>query len=162
MVFQKKSPIRLLVVDDDEYIRELLTGFFQTTGYDVVCKANGQEGLQAFKDNHFDAVISDLKMSPMDGLELLTAIKNLDPKAVFIIITGYPSIETAMDAIKKGANDYINKPFQLDEINLKLQRAFLESSLKGRLKNIEWIVWALLISIPLWLVLGIVLVRLLK
>jgi two-component system response regulator PilR (NtrC family) len=162
MVFQKKSPIRILVVDDDEGIRSFLAEFLEKSGYHVVCKANGLEGLQAYKENQFDAVISDLKMSPMDGLELLKAIKAVDPKAVFIIITGYPSIETAMDAIKKGANDYINKPFHLDEIKLKLHRALLESSLKGRLKNVEWIVWALLISIPVWLVLGIVLARLLK
>jgi DNA-binding NtrC family response regulator len=162
MVFQKKSRIRILVVDEDEGLRDVLAEYLERSGYEVVCKANGLEGLQAYKDNHFDAVISDLMMSPIDGLELLNAIRNVDPKVVFIMITGNPSIETAMDAIKKGANDYISKPFPLDEIKLKLQRALLESSLKGRVKNIEWIIWALLISISLWLALGIVLVRLLK
>jgi DNA-binding NtrC family response regulator len=162
MVSLKKGTTRVLVVDDEEVVRDLLADFLNSFGYEVVCATNGREGLQAYTTGHFDVVISDLMMSPMDGLELLNLIKMVNPEAIFIMITGYPSIETAMDAIKKGASDYISKPFHIDEIQLKIERAILERSLKGRLKNIQGIVWSLLISIPFWLVLGIALARLLK
>jgi two-component system response regulator PilR (NtrC family) len=86
----------------------------------------------------------------------------VEPDAIYIMITGYPSIESALEAIKKGARDYITKPFNIDEIRLKIERALLEKNMRGRLKNIQGIVWALVISIPVWLILGIVLARMLK
>lgn len=162
MVSPKKHAARVLVVDDEKSVRDLLADFLNSLGYEVVCEANGRDGLHAYTEGRFDVVISDLVMSPMDGLQLLHAIKEINPEAIFIMITGYPSIETAMDAIKKGANDYISKPFHIDEIGLKLERALLERALKDRLKNIRGVVWALMISIPVWLILGIALARLLK
>ena len=96
------------------------------------------------------------------GLELLSEITKIDPDAVFIMITGHPSIESALKAMHNGAKDYISKPFNIDEIKLKIERVLLESSLKGRLKNVQGIAWALLIAIPFWLILGIMLARALK
>jgi DNA-binding NtrC family response regulator len=162
MVSFKKGVTRVLVVDDEEVMRDLLADCLNSFGYEVVFATNGREGLQAYKGGHFDIVISDLMMSPMDGLELLNEIKKVNAEAIFIMITGYPSIETAMDAIKKGANDYITKPFHIDEIKMKLDRVLLERSLKGRVKSVQGVVWALVISIPVWLILGIALARLLR
>ncbi|MGO9138337.1 MAG: sigma-54-dependent transcriptional regulator [Syntrophales bacterium] len=158
----KKHPRRVLVVDDEEAIRELLTDYLHKFGYEVVCAANGQEAMQKYKKGHFDTVLSDLVMSPMDGLELLAEIRKTDPDAIFIMITGHPSIDSAMEAMKSGAKDYITKPFNIDEIRLKIDRVLLERSLKGRLKNVQGLIWALVISIPVWLILGIILARLLK
>ncbi|MBN1381700.1 MAG: response regulator [Deltaproteobacteria bacterium] len=158
----KKSSKRLLVVDDEQSMRELLAEYLKEFGYEVVCAENGQEALKLYKMTPFDIVISDLIMSPVDGMELLGEITKFDPDAVFIMITGHPSIESALQAIKKGAKDYISKPFNIDEINLKIARVLLEKSLQGRLKNIQGIVWALIISIPVWLILGIILARMLK
>jgi two-component system response regulator PilR (NtrC family) len=98
----------------------------------------------------------------MDGLELLGEIRKMDPEAIFIMITGYPSINSAMEAMKRGAKDYVTKPFNIDEIGLKMERVLLERSLKGRLRNVQGLIWALVISIPVWLILGIILARLLK
>jgi two-component system response regulator PilR (NtrC family) len=123
---------------------------------------NGQEAMQKYKNGHFDVVLSDLVMSPMDGLELLGEIRKMDPDAIFIMITGHPSLNSAMEAMKRGARDYITKPFNIDEIRLKIERVLLERSLKGRLKNVQGVIWALVISIPVWLILGIILARLLK
>lgn len=162
MVSYKKGTTRVLVVDDEEVVRDLLADVLNSFGYEVVCAANGREGLQAYAGGDFDVVISDLMMSPMNGLELLNEVKKLNPESIFIMITGYPSIETAMDAIKKGASDYISKPLHIDEIKLKIERTLLERSLKGRLKNVQGVVWALVISIPVWLILGIALARLMK
>ncbi|MGA2332944.1 MAG: response regulator [Syntrophales bacterium] len=153
---------RVLVVDDDEVIRELLTDYLNMFGYEVVCAVNGQEAVRKYTKGHFDIVLSDLVMSPMDGLELLGEIRKMDPEAIFIMITGYPSINSAMEAMKRGAKDYVTKPFNIDEIGLKMERVLLERSLKGRLRNVQGLIWALVISIPVWLILGIILARLLK
>jgi len=158
----KKSSKRLLVVDDEKSMRDLLEEYLKDFGYEVACAANGQEALKLYKMAHFDVVISDLIMSPVDGMELLGEIKEIDPDAVFIMITGHPSIESALQAIKKGAKDYISKPFNIDEIKLKIERVLLERSLQGKLKNVQGVVWALIISIPIWLILGIILARMLK
>ena len=158
----KKQRKRVLVVDDEENIRQILKEYLNEFGYEVVCAVNGQEALQIYKNGCFDVILSDLVMRPVDGLELLSEVKKVDPDAIFIMITGYPSIESALEAVKKGAKDYITKPFNIDEIRLKMERVLLEKSLQGRLKNIQGVVWALIISIPIWLILGIILARLLR
>jgi DNA-binding NtrC family response regulator len=162
MATNKKKTNRVLIVDDEENIRQILTEYLQDFGYKVTCAVNGQEALQVYQKGSFDIILSDLVMRPMNGLELLNEIKKVDPDALFIMITGFPSIESALEAVKKGARDYITKPFNIDEIRLKMERALLEKNMEGRLKNIQGIVWALVISIPVWLILGIVLARMLK
>ncbi len=157
----KKSTKRVLVADDEESMRDLLAEYLKDFGYEVTCVPNGQEALKLYKKSPFDIVISDLIMSPVDGMELLSEIIKVDPDVVFIMITGYPSIESALKAINKGAKDFITKPFNIDEIRLKIERALLESSLHGKLKNVKGIIWALIISIPVWLILGIILARML-
>src|SRR5512137_2717862 len=157
-----KKTNRVLIVDDEENIRQILTEYLNDFGYEVMCAVNGQEALQIYRKGYFDIILSDLVMRPMDGLELLREIKKVEPDAIFIMITGHPSIESALEAIKKGARDYITKPFNIDEIRLKIERALLEKNMRGRLKNIQGIAWALVISIPMWLILGIVLARMLK
>jgi two-component system response regulator PilR (NtrC family) len=157
----KKKPKRMLVVDDEKSVRDLLAEYLNEYGYEVTCASNGQDALKAYKEGPFDIILSDLNMAPMDGLELLNQVKQINPDAIFIMITGYPSITSSIEAIKKGARDYITKPFSIDEIRMKVERALLEKSLYGRLKNAQGIVWALIISIPVWLVLGIIFARML-
>ncbi|HET6461343.1 MAG TPA: response regulator [Syntrophales bacterium] len=158
----KKRRKQVLVVDDEGGMRQILTEYLNEFGYEVDSAVNGQEAMQKYKNGHFDIVLSDLVMSPMDGLELLGEIRKMDPDAIFIMMTGYPSLNSAMEAMKIGAADYVTKPFNIDEIRLKIDRVLLEQSLKGRLKNVQGIIWALVISIPVWLILGIILARLLK
>jgi DNA-binding NtrC family response regulator len=162
MTVMREKSVRVLVVDDEEVVREVLLEALNTFGYETASASNGEEALQAYKQQPFDIVLSDLMMSPMDGMELLNVITEIDPKAIFIMITGYPSIESAVESIKIGARDYISKPFNLDELKMKIERALLERSLKERLKNVRGVVWALLISIPAWLILGIILARALR
>jgi DNA-binding NtrC family response regulator len=162
MAEHKKHPKRILVVDDEKSVRDLLVDYLLEYGYDVICTANGQEALKIYREQKVDMVLSDLHMAPMDGMELLDKVKAIDADAIFLMITGYPSINSSIEAIKKGARDYITKPFNIDEIRVKVERALLEKSLRGRLKNAQGIVWALLISIPVWLILGIILARMLS
>jgi DNA-binding NtrC family response regulator len=157
----KKIPKHMLVVDDEKGMRDLLAEYLIGYGYEVTCAANGQDALQIYKQGHFDIVLSDLFMEPMDGLELLKGIREINSDAFFIMITGYPSIKSSIEALKQGARDYITKPFDIDEIKVKIERALLEQNLRGRLKNARGVVWALILSIPFWFVLGIILAKVL-
>jgi DNA-binding NtrC family response regulator len=148
---------RALIVDDESGTRDLLVSFLEMIGFETKSAADGVEALQIYKDNPIDIVISDMMMPRMSGLELLNELKQFDPDVIFILITGYPSIETAIEAIKKGARDYITKPFNIDEIKIKIDRALLEKNLQGMVKSSRGIMWGLIFSIPVWLVLGIIL-----
>ncbi len=148
---------RVMVVDDEENIREVLSNYLESMNYEVDTAEDGQDALNKFSKGNFDLIISDLLMPNIDGLELLKRIRNIDKEVIFLMITGYPSIETAVDAIKKGAYDYITKPFHMEDVKLRIERAFEKRSLKERLKTVQGLAWALLFSIPLWLILGIIL-----
>ena len=152
---------RVMVVDDEEDIRKVISIYLKKVGYDVVTAENGEDALSKYQKGHFDLILSDLTMPTMDGLELLDKISEMDKDAIFLMITGHPSIETAVHAIKKGAYDYIEKPLQLEEMKLKIERAFESKSLKDQLKASRGLAWALIVSIPLWLCLGIILAKIL-
>ncbi len=152
----------VMVVDDEENIREVLSNYLTSLGYYVVTAKDGTDALEKFKPGHFDLIISDLLMPNVDGLELLRRIREQDKEVVFLMITGYPSIETAVEAIKQGAYDYITKPFHMEDVKLRIERAFEKKNLKERLSTVQGFVWALLFSIPIWLILGIILAKLLK
>jgi len=158
---QKAVSMRALIVDDEPAIRDVLVGFFESFGFETESAVDGEEALKIFRQNTFDVVISDMMMPNMDGMELLNELKRIDPDVIIILITGYPSMDTAIDAIKKGAKDYITKPFNIDEIKIKIDRALLERNLKGMVKSSRGIMWGLIVSIPVWLVLGIIFAKLL-
>jgi DNA-binding NtrC family response regulator len=148
---------RILIVDDDEAIRELLKEFFQGLGYEMTSAANGSEALTVINQHDFDCIISDHIMPDMNGLELLEQIRELGKKVPFLMITGYPTIETAVEVMKRGAYDYITKPLQLEDVRIKIERALHTKGLEKSLKKLSGIAWAILISIPIWLILGIIL-----
>ncbi len=159
-MLSKRQPVRsALIVDDDPSIREVLNGFFVMFGFNTICATNGEEALQIYQNQRFDVVISDMMMPKMDGMELLKQLKLIDPDVIFFMITGYPTIDSVIEAIKNGAKDYLAKPFNIDEIKIKIDRALLERNLQDKVKCSRGIIWALIISIPLWMFLGILLVR---
>jgi DNA-binding NtrC family response regulator len=148
---------RVLIVDDDEAIRELLKEFFQSLGYELNTAANGAEALTMINQHDFDCIISDNVMPDMNGLELLERLSEQRKKVPFLMITGYPTVETAVEVMKRGAYDYITKPLQLDDVRMKVERALHTRGLEKSLKKLSGIAWAILISIPIWLILGIIL-----
>lgn len=113
---------RVLVVDDEKFIREILAEFLGMEGYVVRTAEDGSAALNELGRAHYDLVISDLKMPRMGGIELLDQIARVDPNALTVIMTGFGTVETAIDAMKRGAYDYILKPFKVEEVIHIVQR----------------------------------------
>ena len=118
---------KILIVDDEARILLLLQSLLKANGYDAVTAKDGNSALDAVKNGTFDLVISDLRMSPMDGLTFFKEIKSLQPELPVILLTAYASVETAIEALKNGAFDYLSKPFKVDEMLDTVKRA-IESS----------------------------------
>jgi putative nucleotidyltransferase with HDIG domain len=117
-----EHPAKILVVDDERQIQSLLKGFLTHLGYTVRLAGDGERALQLLQRERFAGVLTDLKMAKMSGMELLRTIKQLYPGLPVVMITGYPSVEIAVEAMKEGAADFITKPLRLDELNLVLTR----------------------------------------
>jgi response regulator RpfG family c-di-GMP phosphodiesterase len=113
---------RILVVDDEKVIRDMLADFLGMEGYVVRTAEDGTSALGELEKGHYDLVISDLKMPRMGGIQLLDAIGKTAPDALTVIMTGFGTVETAIDAMKRGAYDYVLKPFKLDEVVHVVQR----------------------------------------
>jgi DNA-binding NtrC family response regulator len=111
------------IIDDEPIIHEVLGELLTSEGYAVESSSRGEEALTKFGSQPFDLILLDLLMPGMDGIEVLSRIKKRDPQAVVIIITAYASVESAIEAMKNGAFDYIQKPFKHDELSLTIQRA---------------------------------------
>lgn len=107
---------RILVIDDEESIRKSLAGVLQEKGYVVDTAENGKEAAEKSKTSLYNLALIDIRLPDMDGVQLLTAIKETIPKTVKIIITGYPSLENAIEAVNKGADAYITKPFDMNKL----------------------------------------------
>lgn len=122
---------RLLIVDDERIAVKNLEHVMKKEGYDVVATQSGQNALKYIEEQPFDVVLTDLKMEKVDGMQILKRCRELSPDAEVIMITGYATLESAVEAMKRGAFYYIAKPFKLDEVR-KVVREAVE---KVRLKN---------------------------
>jgi len=116
-------PRRILIVDDEESFRSMLTVILKKEGYEVESAANGEEGLQRLSASDFDHVLCDIRMPQMDGLEFLEESKKAGAEVPIIMMSAYGTVDTAIEAMKLGAYDYISKPFKPDEIILTLKKA---------------------------------------
>ena len=121
---------RVLVVDDEKSMRELLAITLEREGYEVSLAEGGEAAIDAMRRDAFDAVITDLRMPKVDGLQVLRSVKDLSPETMVIMVTAVVSTETAVEAMKLGAYDYITKPFKLDEVNLIVKNALERKRLR--------------------------------
>jgi two-component system, NtrC family, response regulator AtoC len=118
---------KILVVDDDPDTRDLLSEVLEGEGYQVVAASGAEEALAAGKAAHFDVILSDIRLGPeLNGLDVLRAFKSIQPDSEVILITAFGSMETAIEAVKAGAFDYLSKPFKIEEVLNRVRRA-LES-----------------------------------
>jgi len=114
---------RILIVEDEKSMREVLKILLEGERYEVVSASDGLEGLSYLANDIFDLVITDIKMPKVDGFELLKKTKEISPDTIVIMITAFGTTEAAIEAMKSGAYDYINKPFKIDEIRLIVEKA---------------------------------------
>ena len=128
---------RILVVDDDYASRLMLQKALQQDGHEVTPCSNGDDALNLLKEQPFDLVISDLIMQGISGLEVLERVKDLDKDIATILLTGHGSIETAVEAVRLGASDYLLKPINLEELQIRVRRAFERLELERRLYEAE-------------------------
>jgi two-component system response regulator HydG len=119
---------RILIIDDDFDMCALLSRFLNKKGYSTETAHNASKGLAKFNEFHFDIVLCDFRLGDKDGKEVLTKIKEVKPKTIVIIITGYSDIKTAVDVIKLGAFDYITKPLIPDEVINVIEKAITAPS----------------------------------
>ncbi|MFW6067754.1 MAG: HD domain-containing phosphohydrolase [Myxococcota bacterium] len=122
---------RILVVDDESVIREILADFLSMEGFWVRTAEDGSSALVELSRTHYDLVLSDLKMPNMGGIELLEAIRKHTPNIVTIIMTGFGTVETAIDAMKRGAYDYILKPFKVEDVVHTIRRGLEKQKLQA-------------------------------
>lgn len=127
----------ILIVDDEKSIRKTLCDILGYEGYKIDEAADGQEGLNLFKTKTYDAVLCDIKMPRLDGLEFLEKARELNPDVPVIMVSGHGNIDTAVDAVKKGAFDYISKPPDLNRLLITLRNALDRSSLVSETKTLR-------------------------
>ena len=125
----ERGALRVLVVDDDEAHAETLADSLEIDGCVTRVAGSGREGVEAMEEEAFDAILTDLVMADLSGLEVLKAARRLQPDAGVLMVTGHASVETAVDAMRFGAGDYLTKPVRLAE--LRTQR--LVDARRGRL-----------------------------
>jgi len=148
--------INVLVVDDEQDVLQTLESMLKELNFNTIIANNGDKAMEIIENNKIDVVLSDIYMPETDGFELLNNVRAFDKEIVFLMITGKPTIETAVQSIREGAYDYITKPFDLEDLRIKINRCIEKKKLSHNLKWSRGVIWALIISIPIWLLLGII------
>jgi PAS domain S-box-containing protein len=126
---------KILIVDDEEIIVRLLSMSLRSDGYETVTAHSGEQGLEVFKSESPDIVVTDIKMPGMDGLELLKKIKEIDPEKEVIIVTGHGDIDSTITALQRGASDFINKPVRDEALAIALERAKAKIAIRKKLEE---------------------------
>jgi DNA-binding NtrC family response regulator len=128
---------KIMVIDDEESMCRFMQIMLQKEGYDVTSTVSSKEALEEMKGKDYDLVIADLMMPEMNGLELLSRAKSIHPDINFIVMTAYASVDTAIEALKKGAFDYITKPFKVDEIKIAIKKSLTQKRITEENVNLK-------------------------
>jgi DNA-binding NtrC family response regulator len=131
------SRISILIVDDEESVRDSLYNWFRDDGYNVECAENAKKALSLLNEKEYDIVLADIKMPGMDGMEMHRRIKALPHVPIVIIMTAFASVDTAVQALKEGAFDYVTKPFDPDDLSHLIRNAATQAALKAENKNLK-------------------------
>jgi len=129
--------VSILIVDDEESVRDSLYSWFIDDGYIVECAESAKAALSVFDSRDFDIVLADIKMPGMDGLEMHKRIKAMNKEPIFIFMTAFASVDTAIQALKNGAYDYVTKPFDPDDLSHLIRNASIQVALKTENENLK-------------------------
>ena len=110
----KNNAGNILVVDDEDQVREIISQFLNKLGYRIVSSTNGRDALTKIKEQPVDLVLSDVRMPGLDGLQLLKAVKDMNPRIPVVLISGYTDIEIVVEALKAGAENFLSKPIKMN------------------------------------------------
>jgi DNA-binding NtrC family response regulator len=132
-----EKKVSILIVDDEESVRDSLYDWFIDDGYTVECAESAKEALTILQARDFDIILADIKMPGMDGLEMHKRIKALNSNAIFIFMTAFASVETAIQALKNGAFDYVTKPFDPDDLSHLIRNASTQVALKAENESLK-------------------------
>ena len=127
----------ILIVDDDEVMQETLSDVLRKRGYEIFSVGSGNGALPMIKKNVIDLILLDMRLPDIDGLEVLKKIKEFDTEILVIMMTAYSDVQTAVSAIKSGAYDYINKPFELEELKLLIEKGLEMKSLINEVRRLH-------------------------
>ena len=127
----------ILIVDDDGVMQETLSGVLRKRGYEIFSVGSGNEALSMIKKNVIDLILLDMRLPDIDGLEVLKKIKEFDTEILVIMMTAFSDVQTAVLAMKSGAYDYINKPFELDELKLLIEKGLETKSLINEVRRLH-------------------------
>lgn len=127
----------ILIVDDDEVMRETLLEVLKKSGYEVYVEGSGSGALSTIKKNIIDLILLDMKLPDIDGIEVLKKIKEFDTDILVIMMTAYSDVQTAVSAMKSGAYHYINKPFELEELRLLIEKGLETQSLINEVRRLR-------------------------
>ena len=116
-----KQVTRILVIDDEESVRKSLALVLKDEGYSVDVAENGQEAIKKSSANFYNLALVDIRLPDMDGISLLTQMRETVPKMIKIIVTGYPSLDNSIEAVNQGADGYIVKPFKMEDLLSKIK-----------------------------------------
>lgn len=118
---------KVLIVDDDKEFRSYISEILVGAGYEIQVASSGSEAIEKAADGDFDVVLLDLIMPKMSGSDVIVQLRRVSPRSKVIMITAYASIENAVDIIKRGAADYLSKPFKVDELLMRIKRVLEEA-----------------------------------
>src|ERR1044071_698400 len=127
----------ILIIDDEKAIRKTLSEILSFEGYKIEEAGDGEEGLKKFKEKNYDVVLCDIKMPKIDGIEFLQKAGEVNPDIPIIMISGHGNIETAVEAVKKGAFDFISKPPDLNRLLITIRNALDRNNLVSEAKTLK-------------------------
>lgn len=127
----------ILIVDDDAELRANLSKILRNKGYKIDEASSGKEAIEKAMSKEFDISLLDLMMPKMSGMDVLTELRKLSPRTKVIMITAFATVDNAVEALKRGASDYISKPFKTEELLAKIRRALEESRFEEGIKKLD-------------------------
>lgn len=127
----------ILLIDDEATQRDILCGYLKKKGYKILSASSGEDGINITKNSSIDIILSDFKMTDLNGIQVLEQVKKINPEISFVIVTAYGTVENAVKAMRLGAFDYISKPVDLDELDLMIERIIEHKNLKSENKLLK-------------------------